>query len=87
MKQRTRKSSVRILAIGQIWKAKDKHIQIVELGETIHYRMQHKSGPMRKTQTTLPETMQTYLKTYDAQLVEALPGIDGVNQAPLPRAI
>jgi len=77
VQQRTRKNSNRVLAIGQIWKAKDKHIQIVELGETIHYRMQHKSGPMRKTQTTLPETMRDYLKTHDAQLVDAAPIADG----------
>jgi hypothetical protein len=75
--KRTRKTPDLILAKGQIWRANGKHIQIVELGETIHYRMQHKSGPMRKTQTTLPETMQDYLKTKGAELVEALPVVEG----------
>ncbi len=82
MQKPARRKTGKILVKGQIWKAKDKHIQIVELGEMIHYRMQHKAGPMRKVQTTLPETMQDYLKAHGALLVNALPEAGAKQPAP-----
>ena len=58
------------LAKGQVWRTKDRQIQIVELGKTlIHYRMQKDTRMMGKTQTTIPETMLNYLKEHKAELV------------------
>ena len=62
--------SNRSLAKGQVWRMKDRHIQIVDLGKTlIHYKMQKDARMMGRTLTTIPETMLNYLKEHKAQLV------------------
>jgi hypothetical protein len=63
-------SGKRSLAKGQVWKTKDRHIQIVELEETlIHYKVQKEARVMGRTLKTVPETMLNYLKEHKAQLV------------------
>jgi hypothetical protein len=72
MKRKTNgKSAVLPLARGQRWKTKDAYIEIVELGKRlIHYRMVRQLGQMRRTQTSGIDTMESYLKSHEAQLVK-----------------
>ena len=59
------------LARGQRWKTEDEYIEIVELGKRlIHYRMVRQLGQMRRTQTSGIDTMEAYLKSHRATLVE-----------------
>jgi hypothetical protein len=59
------------LAKGQIWKTKDVHVQIVELGKMlVHYKMLRDLGQMRRTQMSRIDSMEDYLKTNKARLVE-----------------
>ena len=59
------------LAKGQLWKTKDTHVQIVELGKMlVHYRMLRDLRQMRRTQMSRIESMEEYLKTNNASLVE-----------------
>jgi hypothetical protein len=56
---------------GQLWKAKDAYIQIMNLGKRlIDYRMIRELGQARRTQTTSFETLENYLKANSAQLVK-----------------
>ena len=58
------------LARGQLWRTEGSYIKIVELGKTlIHYKMLRDLKHMRRTQTTVLETMENYLKSHRAQLV------------------
>jgi hypothetical protein len=48
------------------------HIQIVELGKMlVHYKMLRDLRQMRRTQMSRIDTMEGYLKTNRAQLVES----------------
>jgi len=60
------------LAKGQVWKIDNAYIQIVELGKTlIQYKMLRQQGQKAvKTHMTGISTLQTYLKTNAAQLVD-----------------
>ena len=67
----TRKTSSIALANGQLWKTKDSYIKIVKLGNRLlDYQMLRQLGQIRRTQTTVLETMEKYLKTNKARLVE-----------------
>jgi hypothetical protein len=74
MCRKPKKSAVKnqtALAKGQIWKAKDVHVRIVELGKRlVHYKILRDLGQMRRTQMSTVESMQDYLKTNKALLVE-----------------
>jgi hypothetical protein len=59
-----------LLAKGQIWKTKDTHVQIVELGKMlVHYKLLRDLGQLRRTQMSRIESMEDYLKTNKARLV------------------
>ena len=61
------------MAKGQLWKTEDAHIQIVELGKMlVHYKMLRDLRQMRRTQMSRIDTMEGYLKTNRAQLVERM---------------
>ena len=65
------KKSAPALAKGQLWKTKKGHIQIVELGKMlVHYKMLRDLRQMRRTQMSRIDSMEGYLKTNRAQLVE-----------------
>ncbi len=74
MRLRAKKTTTRkrpSLAKGQIWKTKDFHVQIVELGNIlVHYKIMKDLGQMRRTQMSRIENMEDYLRTNKAQLVE-----------------
>jgi hypothetical protein len=62
----------RPLAKGQVWKTKDFHVQIVELGNIlVHYKLAKDLGQMRRTQMSRIDNMQEYLKTNKARLLTA----------------
>jgi hypothetical protein len=66
-----RKISPPALAKGQLWKTKQNYIQITDIGKSlVDYRMMRKLGQMRRTQTTVHATMEYYLKTNKARLIE-----------------
>ena len=66
-----RKTSSPALAKGQLWKTKQGYIQITDIGKSlVDYRMMKKLGQMRRTQTTVHATMELYLKTNKARLME-----------------
>lgn len=68
-KNTTRKR--RPLAKGQVWKTKDFHVQIVDLGNIlVHYKLVKDLGQMRRTQMSRIENMEDYLRTNKARLVE-----------------
>ena len=70
MKTNGKKSSP-ALAKGQLWSTAKGHIKIVELGKMlVHYKMLSELGQMRRTQMSRIDTMEVYLKTNRAQLVE-----------------
>jgi hypothetical protein len=60
------------LAKGQLWKTEETYILIVELGKTlIQYKMlkqQHQKAV--RTQMTAIATLQRYLQTKEARLVQ-----------------
>jgi hypothetical protein len=59
------------LAKGQLWKMKDVHIQIMELGKLlVHYKMLRELGQMRRTQMSRIDSMELYLKTHRARIVK-----------------
>ena len=59
------------LAKGQLWRTKDSHVQIVDMGKRlIHYRLLKDLRQMRRTQTTVLETLEEYLKSHGAELVK-----------------
>jgi hypothetical protein len=59
------------LAKGQVWKTSDVHVEIVQLGKIlVHYRMLRDLGQSRRTQMSSIETMEDYLTTNKARLVE-----------------
>jgi hypothetical protein len=58
------------LAKGQIWKTKDTHVQIVELGKMlVHYKMLKELGQMRRVQMSRIEIMHEYLEANSAELL------------------
>ena len=60
------------LAKGKVWKTKKGHIRIVELGKMlVHYKMLKDLRQMRRTQMSRIDTMEGFLKTNRAQLVES----------------
>ena len=62
------------LAKGQLWRTQQCHIQIVDLGKMlVHYKMLRAAQQRRRTQTSRRDTMEGYLKTNGAQLVESRP--------------
>ena len=67
-----RKSAAPPLAKGQWWKTATAYVQIVELGtRLIHYKMPREVGQRAvKTHTVGIETLESYLKTNRARLVE-----------------
>jgi hypothetical protein len=70
-KSNTRSSPPPTLAKGQLWKLKDVHIQIVELGKLlVHYKMLRELGQMRRTQMSRIDSMELYLKSHRAQIVK-----------------
>ena len=70
MKTNGKKSSP-ALAKGQLWSTAKGHIKIVELGKMlVHYKMLRDLRQMRRTQMSRIDTMEGYLKTNRAQLVE-----------------
>jgi hypothetical protein len=70
--KRNGKKATPALAKGQLWRTKQFHIQIVELGKMlVHYKMLKDLGQMRRTQMSRIDTMEGYLKTNRAQLVES----------------
>ena len=70
MKTNGKKSSP-ALAKGQLWSTAKGHIKIVELGKMlVHYKMLRDLRQMRRTQMSRIDTMEVYLKTNRAQLVE-----------------
>jgi hypothetical protein len=65
------KNSTPALANGQVWRTEEVHIRIVELGKLlVHYKMLRDLRQMRRTQVSRIDTMQGYLKTNGAQLVD-----------------
>jgi hypothetical protein len=59
------------LAKGQLWKTEKGHIRIVELGKMlVHYKMLRDLRQMRRTQMSRIDSMEVYLKTNRAQLVD-----------------
>ena len=72
MKKKTNgKKSSPALAKGQLWSTAKGHIKIVELGKMlVHYKMLRDLRQMRRTQMSRIDTMEGYLKTNRAQLVE-----------------
>ena len=65
------KKSTPALAKGQLWRTEKGHIQIVDLGKMlVHYKMLRELHQMRRTQMSRIDTMEGYLKTNRAQLVE-----------------
>ena len=60
------------LAKGQLWRTEKGHIRIVDLGKMlVHYKMLRDLRQMRRTQMSRIDTMEGYLKTNRAQLVES----------------
>jgi hypothetical protein len=67
----SRKKASPALAKGQLWKTGEAHIRIMELGKMlVHYKMLRDLHQMRRTQMSRIDTMEGYLKTNGAQLVE-----------------
>jgi hypothetical protein len=65
------KKSTPALAKGQLWRTEKGHIQIVDLGKMlVHYKMLKDLHQMRRTQLSRIDTMEGYLKTNQAQLVD-----------------
>ena len=59
------------LAKGQIWKTKDTHVRIVELGKVlVHYKMLKALGQVARVQMSRIEMMEEYLKNNKARLLE-----------------
>ena len=59
------------LAKGQLWRTEKAHIRIMDLGKMlVHYKMLKDPRQMRGTQMSRIESMQVYLKTNRAKLVE-----------------
>jgi hypothetical protein len=70
MKTNGKKSSP-ALAKGQLWSTAKGHIKIVDLGKMlVHYKMLRDLNQMRRTQMSRIDTMEGFLKTNQAQLVE-----------------
>ena len=72
MKIKTKgKKATPALAKGQLWRTEKCHIQIMDLGKTlVHYKMLRDVRQMRRTQMSRIDSMEGYLKTNRAQLVE-----------------
>jgi hypothetical protein len=65
------KKSAPALAKGQLWSMAKGHIRIVDIGKMlVHYKMLRDVRQMRTTQISRIDTMEGYLKTNGAQLVE-----------------
>jgi hypothetical protein len=61
------------LAKGQLWRTEKGHIRIVELGKMlVHYKMLRDLRQMRRTQMSRIESMEVYLRTNRAELVESI---------------
>jgi hypothetical protein len=59
------------LAKGQLWRTEHGHIRIVERGKMlVHYKMLRDLRQTRRTQMSRIDSMEVYLKTNGAQLVE-----------------
>jgi hypothetical protein len=67
-----RKKPIPALAKGQLWRTGQGHIKIMDLGKMlVHYKMLRDLHQMRRTQMSRIDTMEGYLKTNGAQLVES----------------
>ncbi len=63
------------LAKGQIWKTKDLHVQIVQLGKIlVHYKLLEHLRQMRSPQMSRIEVLSEYLRINKARLLEAASG-------------
>lgn len=66
-----RKKSSPALSKGQLWSTEHVQIRIVELGKIlVHYQLLRDPHQMRRTQTSRIDSMEDYLRTNSAQLVE-----------------
>jgi hypothetical protein len=71
LKMKTNGKSSHALAKGQLWRTEHVHIRIMELGKMlVHYKMLRDLRQMRRTQMSRIDSMEVYLKTNRAQLVE-----------------
>ena len=69
--QKNSKKSRLLLSKGQIWKTKDVHVRIVELGKMlVHYKLLRDLGQTRRTQMSRIDRMEEYLKANNARLIE-----------------
>lgn len=60
------------LAKGQLWRTQKGHIRIVDIGKMlVHYKLLKDLRQMRRTQMSRIDTMEGFLKTNGAQLVES----------------
>jgi len=60
------------LAKGQIWKTKDLHVQIVDLGKIlVHYKLLEHLGQIRRPQMSRIEVLAEYLRINRARLLQA----------------
>jgi hypothetical protein len=60
------------LAKGQLWRTQKGHIRIVDIGKMlVHYKLLRDVRQMRRTQMSRIDTMEGFLKTNGAQLVES----------------
>ena len=70
MKTKGKKSSP-ALAKGQLWSTAKGHVRIVDLGKMlVHYKLLRDLRQMRRTQMSRIDSMEVFLKTNQAQLVE-----------------
>jgi hypothetical protein len=70
MKTKGKKSSP-ALAKGQLWSTAKGHVRIMDLGKMlVHYKLLKDLRQMRRTQMSRIDTMEVFLKTHQAQLVE-----------------
>ena len=66
------KNSTPALANGQVWRTEKVHIRIMDLGKLlVHYKMLRDLRQMRRTQVSRIDSMETYLRTNRAQLVDS----------------
>ena len=73
VKSKTTAKSRFSLAQGQIWKTKDLHLEIVQLGKLlVHYRMLKDLKQQRRTQISRVDAMEDYLEANKARLVEGV---------------
>ncbi len=60
-----------LLAKGQIWKTKDLHVQIVQLGKIlVHYKLLEHLDQIRSTQMSRIEVLAEYLRINKGRLLQ-----------------